>query len=364
MVPTSLLPATGRNLNMVLLVMPNLLIVLTTSGAIHVANYWRHAASEKLEGAIDEAVAMAWTPCLLASMTTAIGLTSLITSVLSPVREFGIYSAIGCLISVVAVLWGFPALLCLWRGNVPTAEVTDTSAWKRMGHWLYRHGTLVSLTCMAVFVVSAAGLRYFKTETKVIKYFPEHTRIIADYRFLEENLAGVVPVDVVVSFDQTAKDSLDAAQRMELIRHVEAKIAEHPEISGTLALSDFRPPVEKPAEGAPRLAQMKYARIVHGIEEHLEKTQGGAEGGMTTHAHAPLKLSYTGRAVDIPQGAELWRMRAQVAVMSDLDYTQLTDHLDAIVDEQLVDDPGGHACRHRDGAVVLANAAGGPRESD
>jgi len=337
---TSMVPATGRSLNMVLLVMPNLLIVLTTSGAIHVANYWRHAAREQMDGAIDSAVNMAWQPCLLASITTAIGLTSLLTSVLSPVREFGAYSAIGCLLSVVAVLWGFPALLSLWRGQPPSAQVADTSSWRRFGHWLYRHGGLVSLACLTLFVVSTAGLQHFKTETKVIKYFPEHTRIIADYRFLEENLAGVVPVDIVVSFDESAVEELDAAQRMELIRSLKQEIAEHPEISGTLALSDFRPPIEKPAEDAPRLTRARYARTVHGIEEYLAETDAEASGGLVTHAHRELDLDYVGRQLDIKPGQELWRVRAQVAVLTDLDYTKLTDHLDELVQEQLDPYPG------------------------
>src|SRR5690606_3891466 len=184
LVSTALVPATGRNLNMALLVMPNLLLVITASGAVQVANSWRHAAQGSLDGAIDQAVKMAWIPCILASGTTAIGLTSLLTSVLSPVREFGAYSAIGCVISLVVVLYGFPALLRLWRGSPPTAEVSDTWRWKEFGVWLYRNGRWVSLSCLALFLVSVAGLKHFRTETKVIKYFPEHTRIIADYRFL------------------------------------------------------------------------------------------------------------------------------------------------------------------------------------
>ena len=332
---TSLVPASGHSLNMVLLVMPNLLIVLTTSGAIHVANYWRHAAREQPDGAIHTAVRMAWTPCILASVTTAIGLTSLVTSVLSPVREFGAYSALGCLLSLVVVLFGFPSLLSLWRGTPPTAEVADTSFWKRMGHWLYEYGHWVSAACLILFVSSVAGLRYFKTETKVIKYFPEHTRIIADYRFLEENLAGVVPVDVVISFDKTARESMDAVERMELVRRIKSEIAEHPEISGTIALSDFRQPLEKPAETASRLVRARYQRTVHGINEYLEEAEGGADGGFTTHADRPLQLSYAGRDVSIPEGSELWRVRAQVAVLSDLDYTVLTDDIDRRVAGQL-----------------------------
>ena len=332
---TSLIPASGRNLNMVLLVMPNLLIVLTTSGAIHVANYWRHVAAEKMDGAIDSAVRIAWQPCTLASVTTAVGLTSLTTSVLSPVREFGAYSALGCLLSLLVVLLGFPALLRLWKGKAPTAAVADRSSWRAFGHWLYRHGTWVSLACLALFVGSTAGLRYFQTETKVIKYFPDHTRIIADYRFLEENLAGVVPVDVVISFDEQARENLDAVQRLELIREIKAEIADHPEISGTLALSDFRPPLETPPENAPRFAKIKYYRTENDLAEYLSNPANTSEGGLTAVATQPLKLEYANREVDVPAGAELWRVRAQVAVLSDLNYNDLTDDLEVMVDRAL-----------------------------
>ena len=222
-----------------------------------------------------------------------------------------------------------------WKGTAPSASVADRSSWRAFGHWLYRHGTWVSLACLALFVGSTAGLQYFQTETKVIKYFPDHTRIIADYRFLEENLAGVVPVDVVISFDEQARENLDAVQRMELIRSIKAEIADHPEISGTLALSDFRPPLETPPKNAPRLVLFKYNRTVNELKSFLADATNTSAGGLTAVATRPLQLDYASRAVDIPGGAELWRIRAQVAVLSDLNYNDLTDDLEQVVQDGL-----------------------------
>src|SRR5690606_31769303 len=54
-VTTALLPGTGHTLNMVLIVLPNLMIVLTSSGAIHLANYWKHEAVKELDGAVSRA---------------------------------------------------------------------------------------------------------------------------------------------------------------------------------------------------------------------------------------------------------------------------------------------------------------------
>jgi predicted RND superfamily exporter protein len=68
-----LIPAVGHTMNMVTIGMPSLIIVLTVSDAIHVANYWKHAAASGVDNPIQETVRMGWRPCLLATATTAGG---------------------------------------------------------------------------------------------------------------------------------------------------------------------------------------------------------------------------------------------------------------------------------------------------
>jgi predicted RND superfamily exporter protein len=339
-VTTALLPSTGHTMNMVLIVMPNLLVVLTSSGCIHIANYWKHAAVHGSDAAASRAVKTGWEACALASVTTALGLASLLTSVLRPVREFGLFSAIGCLISLAAILIGFPSMLRLWRNRIPPPEDIDQSIWTWLGSVLYRHAKAVRIVLLLTIATGALGLKWFHTETKVIRYFTPESRIYRDYIFLEENLAGIAPVEVVVSFGEEAVATITSVERMERIRKIKGLVAAHPEISGTLALSDFRPPLEVPPLDAPFLVKAGYGRTVAGIDAFLERAQEEGHQGLVAAASTPLHVAFNERSVAIPDGAELWRIRAQVAIMTDLDYGVLTSELDHLVAEALRGVPG------------------------
>lgn len=336
----ALLPATGHKMNMVLIVMPNLLIVLTASGAVHIANYWKHAAAKKLEGAVSSAVKMGWQPCVLASLTTAVGLSSLTTSVLRPVKEFGMFSAIGCIMSLAVVLLGFPSMLRLWRGSAPPPESADHSIWRRLGHWLHRHGTVVTLCGVLAMALGVYGLKWFRTETKVIRYFQPDSRIVQDYEFLEHNLAGIAPVDVVIAFDTQAQEDLTSVERMELVRQVKEEVADYPEISGTLALSDFRSPLEPPPDDAPPLVKIRFNRTDAELKKFLATAKSEGHQGLVAANQARLDVNFEHRQIDIPAGSELWRVRAQVAILTDLDYGVLTDDLNSIVSDAIAGIPG------------------------
>ncbi|MCA9076352.1 MAG: MMPL family transporter [Planctomycetaceae bacterium] len=339
-VAVALLPATGHPMNMVLIVMPNLLIVLTASGAVHIANYWKHAAAKNLDGAVSSAVKMGWQPCLLASVTTAIGLSSLTTSVLRPVKEFGIFSAIGCVLSLVVVLFGFPSMLRLWKGSAPPPEDADRSVWRWLGHWLHERGTAVTIYGMLAMAVGLYGLKWFRTETKVIRYFQPDSRIVQDYEFLERNLAGIAPVDVVIAFDEQAQEDLTSVERMELVRTIKEQVAAYPEISGTLALSDFRSPMQPPPDDAPLLVKARYNKTDSELKKFIERAQSDGENELLAVNPAELSVQFEDHRVELPAGAELWRIRAQVALMTDLDYSVMTDDLNELVTKSLRDVPG------------------------
>ncbi len=206
-VGVSILPATGTAMNMVLTVLSPLLLVLTLSAAIHVANYWRHASTQTDDRAAAAATArnVAFWPCFLAAVTTAIGLASLLTSPLRPVRDFGLYSAIGVLVGLAAALLALPALLSILPMGPTLPPGREASGWARFGRAVAKRGTLVAALCVVLGIVAGLGLSKFRTETRVISYFPSDASIVADYDFLERHLAGITPIDVVVTFDADAR---------------------------------------------------------------------------------------------------------------------------------------------------------------
>jgi len=333
LISVALVPATGGSMNMVLVVMPTLLLVLTMSAAIHVANYWKHAAYDDMQTAVVKAFEMAKVPCALASITTAIGLVSLTTSTLAPVRDFGLYAAVGCLISLLVVLFCLPALLQFWPAQRPSKSEVDRTGWQKLGGFLSRFSTRVTVSCLLLFAVCTYGLRYFRTETKVIRYFPDHSRVVQDYKFLEENLAGIIPVDTIVRFDQDAQDEINFFERMEVVRRIQDKMRQHPEISGTMSLADFQK-LRTPPKQATGFRRLRYNKQAFETERKV-KQEGSESHRFLRVASQPADLYKDGDQRLSKAGDELWRITAQVAIMSDRNYGDLTRDLDQIAQSEL-----------------------------
>ena len=341
----SLVPMTGGSMNMVLVVMPTLLFVTTLSGSIHLANYWRHAAFKNAANAVVDAVRTARTPCIWASLTTAIGLASLMTSSLQPIRAFGMYSAIGTIVSLFIVLYGLPALLQICPIRKPRQDELDQAGWQSFGQWIVCNHKAVTVASALIAGVSMYGFVYFKTETKVIRYFSENTQIVKDYNFLEENLAGIVPVEVIVRFDQESQSELKFLERAELVGQIQRKLRGLEDISGALSLVDFLPEVEPPPENSNVRQRALYAAKSRAIEERVKSGQSGAGAFLSTAG--------TASEFNAP-GDELWRVTAQVAIMSELHYGSFTQRLDEICQSVLRTTSGQSEENYRPAATQVA----------
>ena len=106
---------TGQTTDAVMMSMPSMLYVLAISGAVHLVNYYRDAVHEHgLEGAPERALSHGWKPAFLCNVTTGIGLASLGTSDLEPIRKFGIYSAAGVAVMLIFLFLFLPAALQFW----------------------------------------------------------------------------------------------------------------------------------------------------------------------------------------------------------------------------------------------------------
>lgn len=347
----SLVPVTGGSMNMVLVVMPPLLIVLTTSGAIHLCNYWKNSGVSDPTESVHRATAVCWLPCILASSTTAIGLASLCVSSLVPVRDFGIYASIGCGISFFVTLYLLPALMLYWPQSPPKPESVDTSVWRGLGLFVFRWRYPVAAVCLAATVACGYGLTRFRTETKVIRYFPDDSRVVQDYNFLEENLSGIVSVDTIVKFDQASQQQIPFMDRARKVMEVQQALQKHPEVSGTLSLSSFLDLSQPDTSSMSRMQRMQVRRRESEIEKrvHEKLAAGGKESAglssMLTVATEAADWRRPGDAALNNANDELWRITCQSSIMSDYDYAVLTKELDAISSKHLalVGSPGtGH----------------------
>ncbi len=161
-------------------------------------------------------------------MTTAFGLLSLCASDLIPIRKFGAYSALGIMM-VLAVLFVYlPAALEVWpiKRREPSAgekagpakQASSEPAnggddfhgmldafWQRFGRWVIRHNAWVTVVCLIVITAFAVGVVRVRTSIDLLELFDSKARILKDYRWLEQNVGRLVPMEIVIRFREGAR---------------------------------------------------------------------------------------------------------------------------------------------------------------
>src|SRR5690606_4049464 len=109
-------------------------------------------------------------PALLCNVTTAIGLLSLYTSELTPIRKFGLFSAIGVMAMLTITFLYMPAALQIWPQKPRKKPVTRGAEepslldrwlggfFERCGAFIIRNHAPVAIACVLVIVGVGSGV--------------------------------------------------------------------------------------------------------------------------------------------------------------------------------------------------------------
>ncbi|MGI9328150.1 MAG: MMPL family transporter, partial [Pseudomonadales bacterium] len=334
----------------ILMSMPAVVYVLGLSGAIHIVNYYRDARRDSgLSGAAESAVRLGWAPCALAAFTTAVGLGSLYTSDILPIKKFGLFTAIAVMGTVGVLFTILPVFL--HRFPISDDLVARQSGHHKEGHlpdWAKRLFDVVvgryAWVCLFWFVVLgvfAYGFTRIETEVQLLKLLDEDTDLIHDYAWLENNLGNLVPMEVVLtvppekirSAEEHAEEDgkqyqLTMLERLDMMREIQRGIEQLPEISRVLSVATFTPEsTDSGIGGADRSAD--YAKN-KSLEEHRDTLLAGDY----------LRMEHTEARTKQETGRELWRVSARVAALDKdgegVDYGIFVEQLKQAVDPVLV----------------------------
>lgn len=334
----------------VLMSMPSLVYVMGLAGAVHVINYYRDAVIEGgYEAAAERALKHSFLPCFLCNFTTALGLISLLTSNITPIRKFGFYSALGVMSTLFLLYLFLPAALQLWplKFKIKSAEERSQSdentyfqnmaIWRPWVSFIGRNWGGVLTGCLLLFFGLGYGCFLIKTDVQLLKMFHKDARIIADYRWMEQNLGKLVPVELVVRIDPkiirpvrdtATTDPQDLAkeqfqynflERMEICDHIQRSLSDVFGKQGAdmlgpgLSAVTFGPELPEPS-GNWRSVRGTMARKLEENREEFLKTDYLRID--TTPSH---------------EGSELWRVSLRLNAM-DVDYGQFIGDLKQAVE--------------------------------
>ncbi|PQO39994.1 efflux RND transporter permease subunit [Blastopirellula marina] len=332
----------------VLMSMPAVVYVLGLAGAIHIINYYKDAVEEDgIEGAPELAVAHGWYPCLIAALTTAVGLGSLATSNIAPIKKFGIFSALGVLATLALLFTYLPAALQQWPPKLKKSRdgsvqaKSPLSIWMenfslRVADFIINRSTLVASACFLCFLVFGYGLTHIKTSVQLLKMFDANSEIIQDYAWLEEHIGKLVPMELVIRVEPqlmgttgdeeevveaTADDKFKYTflERMEMAQRVQVAVEEvlGPQgrdlVGNGMSVATFAPVL--PETGG---TTRDFA------------IRGAYNRRLEAHREDFLKTDYL-REED-GSGAELWRVSLRLGALQNIEYGRFVTDLREIAE--------------------------------
>jgi predicted RND superfamily exporter protein len=186
--------------------LPPLLMVLSVSVAIHVLARYRleRRAGRDPLGAVDATERAVLRPATLTAATTALGFGSLASSPIPSIRTFGLFAAAGVGVSLAIGAIGLPAALRVFRPGPGPAFADDGLDRFLAGAARFscrRSGVVLAATA-ALCLAAAFAVPRVRVSTHDGDFFPSDHPLNRAYSFIESRLAGVTPLEVMLTSDQ------------------------------------------------------------------------------------------------------------------------------------------------------------------
>ena len=213
----ALMGVLGVPLNVVLGSMPIILFAVGSAYAIHMlARYQAHAAEYPCEEAVRLTVVRTGPTVLTAGLTTALGLLSFVVMDIEPMRVFGVFTAIGVVVTLTLSVTFVPAVIRLLElkpraaaGPGPVARATMALTVSVQRHKGPATAALAALAVVGVVFT----LRVDNRVDQSTFYNPGSPPDRAD-RFLAEHFGGSTFVQVLVEGDLSDPHALREVQRL------------------------------------------------------------------------------------------------------------------------------------------------------
>lgn len=172
-------------------------------------------------------------------LTTGAGMASLTLTNIPPVQVFGLVGAAGTALIYLVVFHLVPPLLVKWdTGRWPQRGFRSTSkiAFKLVSFSM-RHAGMMVATCALAIIVTMPLISKVEVETDLLKFFQDDHWLTRSTTFVEENLSGVINIEVV--FDGTKRDALKNVETLRNLQTFQKWVETQPHVDRVVSMMDM-----------------------------------------------------------------------------------------------------------------------------
>jgi predicted RND superfamily exporter protein len=194
----------GKELDIMSVLLPTMIFVVGMSDAVHIMSKYL----EEMRSGKEKKEAMVMTmrevgfPTFLTLITTAIGFLTLLVSGMKPIRDFGIYTSAGVLISFILAYTLLPFILVRLKKPALVREGKHNAFWEnKLGDlfaWIMKHKSFVTISTICVVILSILGISRIVQNNNLLEQMNQGDKMQADFHFFDTRFSGVRPFEMVI----------------------------------------------------------------------------------------------------------------------------------------------------------------------
>jgi predicted RND superfamily exporter protein len=331
----------GAHVDSISMLNSSLVYVLTISGGVHLINYYRKTLAEMKPGEEKNAPMQTFhkaiLPCSLAAFTTILGMGSLGVSKMIPIQTFGIFASLTLFLGTI---WFFLYILSAlqerpirqWFPQPHSPEMPEAPSlkpWERFGLLVfYGRYPITVLTLLSLFIF-AFGIKELRTSVTFHGLLPKEAKVLQDYRTLENQLGGLIPIEVVVHFPEKDWKNRTMLEQLYLLTSLVAELRQADNIDAVVSVLNFLPSLP-PQTGGGTQNVSRRAALERWLNQHHEQLKelrffntvasGTVENGqndsgnywrISLRVSTQKRLNYAAMIADVQERLETVRQQKQ-----------------------------------------------------
>lgn len=181
--------------------------------------------------------------CMLTSLTTAIGMGSLVLSHNRWVQEFGWCSVIGVTLTFFAVAWIIPLVCSTWFGRDIHKGIEKSLIDRNLSKvsvlidWVLRYPKFISMAGIVSTLLMTGVSLTLRPDERRSNALPEQSETYQALNHLDKTLGGLEPADVLIAWTSRVPD--DSAEILETITEVNELLKNERDIGYPLSIRNL-----------------------------------------------------------------------------------------------------------------------------
>lgn len=251
----------GFSLNMITSLLPPVIMTLSITTSIHIYLEWLQRNETDKKQRIAAAIKTIYRPCLFATLTTAIGFLSLLSSDTPAVRQFGLFTSIGVIISYLLGVTGLAVGLSFLAPPIhPQRKVKGllTSLLEKISEFTIKQPIKIVITSFGIALISLYGSQKIHCNTDLLRFLGPDNPLYIDSTFIDQNLTGVNCLELLIS--KKDKQAFSQVDELQQLANFQQALTLLPQIKHSLSVVDLLTYQGDPLSGFP--SQPPFASIL------------------------------------------------------------------------------------------------------